>query len=75
MEAVSPRCQGPASSLQPQYSPQCCSSEASEQSLMPSQCLLVGMQVPFGHWKPLHFFSAIQNWVDVACVFLKDSFS
>lgn len=24
---------------------------------MPSQCLLVGMQVPLGHWKPLHFFS------------------
>lgn len=32
---------------------------------MPSQCLLVGMQVPLGHWKPLHFFSEIQNWVDV----------
>lgn len=38
---------------------------------MPSQCLLVGMQVPFGHWKPLHFFSEIQNWVDVAWGFLK----
>lgn len=35
---------------------------------MPSQCLLVGMQVPFGHWKPLHFFSEMQNWVDVVCV-------
>lgn len=64
-----------ASSPRPQYSPQCCSSEASEQSLMPLQCLLVGMQVPFGHWKPLHFFSEIQNWVDVCVGFSEAAFS
>ena len=38
-------------------SPQCCSSEPSEQSCRPSQCLLDGMQVPFGQRNPLHFFS------------------
>lgn len=64
-----------ASSPRLQYSPQCCSSEASEQSLMPLQCLLVGMQVPFGHWKPLHFFSEMQNWVDVCVGFSKAAFS
>lgn len=44
----------------PQHSPQSCSSEASAQSVMPLQCLLVEMQVPLGHWKPLHFFSEIR---------------
>lgn len=38
---------------------------------MPSQCLLVGMQVPLGHWKPLHFFSEMQNWVDAGGVWFK----
>ena len=38
-------------------SPQCCSSEPSEQSCRPSQCLLDGMQVPFEQRNPLHFFS------------------
>jgi len=38
---------------------------------MPSQCLLVGMQVPFGHWKPLHFFSEIQNRWMLSGFFLK----
>lgn len=42
---------------------------------MPLQCLLVGMQVPFGHWKPLHFFSEIQNWVDVCVGFSEAAFS
>lgn len=40
-------------------SPQCCSSEPSEQSCRPSQCLLDGMQVPFGQRNPLHFFSGM----------------
>lgn len=62
-EMCQPSVLGPSSSPCPWYSPQCCSSKASEQSLMPSQCLLVGMQVPLGHWKPLHFFSEMQNWV------------
>ena len=42
-------------------SPHRCSSEPSEQSRRPSQCLLEGMQVPFGQRNPLHFLSGMER--------------